>query len=97
MPQAYFGEGAAMAGDDIFLLSWREGTAFRFAADSFTLENSHSYDGEGWGLTFDGEALIMSDGTAALRFIDPENFTETRGCRSLCAASPCTISMNLNG
>ena len=78
LPQSYFGEGAAMAGDDIFLLSWREGTAFRFDAEDFTLENSHAYEGEGWGLTYDGEALIMSDGTAELRFIDPEDFTELR-------------------
>lgn len=78
LPQAYFGEGSTIVGDDIYVLSWREGTAFRFDADEFTLKNSFSYEGEGWGLTFDGEALIMSDGTASLRFIDPRTFEESR-------------------
>jgi glutaminyl-peptide cyclotransferase len=32
--------------------------------------------GEGWGLTQDGRSLILSDGTAALRFLDPATFKE---------------------
>ena len=78
LPQSHFGEGAAMAGGDIYVLSWREGTAFRFSAGDFKLRNSFSYEGEGWGLTFDGEQLIMSDGTPELRFLDPLTFAETR-------------------
>ena len=35
------------------------------------------YTGEGWGLTHDGTRLIMSDGTAQLRFLDPATFKET--------------------
>lgn len=78
LPQSHFAEGAAMADGDIFVLSWREGTAFRFDADRFTLEKSHAYEGEGWGLAFTGEELVMSDGGSALRFIDPLTFEETR-------------------
>ncbi|WP_428407207.1 glutaminyl-peptide cyclotransferase [Hyphococcus sp.] len=78
LPQSYFGEGAAHAGGDIFMLSWREGAAFRFGADDFDLKNSYAYEGEGWGLTYDGEHLIMSDGTPELRFIDPDSFAEER-------------------
>jgi glutaminyl-peptide cyclotransferase len=37
-----------------------------------------SYDGEGWGLTHDATNLIMSDGTSALRFLDPGTFRERR-------------------
>ena len=36
-----------------------------------------SYKGEGWGLTHDDTRLIMSDGTAQLRFIDPATLKET--------------------
>ena len=36
------------------------------------------YDGEGWGLTHDAKSLILSDGTATLRFFDPDTFKETR-------------------
>ncbi len=78
LPQSHFGEGAAMVDGDIFVLSWREGTALRFDATEFKLEGHYAYDGEGWGLTYDGDALVMSDGSAQLRFIDPLNFTETR-------------------
>lgn len=78
LPQSIFGEGSTVVGDDIFVLSWREGAAFRFDEDNFTLKQSYEYEGEGWGLTFDGEALIMSDGTATLRFVDPRNFEVSR-------------------
>ena len=36
--------------------------------------DSFAYTGEGWGLTTDGTSLIMSDGTAVLRFLDPSSF-----------------------
>lgn len=78
LPQSHFAEGAAMADGDIFVLSWREGTAFRFDAEKFTLEKNYPYEGEGWGLSFTGEELVMSDGGAELRFIDPLTFEETR-------------------
>ncbi len=78
LPQSHFGEGAAMANGDIFVLSWREGTAFRFDPEEFTLEKSYAYEGEGWGLSFNGDELVMSDGGAELRFIDPMTFEETR-------------------
>jgi glutaminyl-peptide cyclotransferase len=35
-----------------------------------------AYPGEGWGITHDGRRLIMSDGTAVLRFLDPQDFRE---------------------
>mgnify|MGYP003700308673 CR=1 FL=1 len=88
LPGAVFGEGAAIIGDDIFVVSWREQTAFRFNAQSFTLEESYSYDGEGWGLTSNGEALIMSDGTDELRFFDPETFSETRRIKVTLGGKP---------
>ncbi|MBN1506557.1 MAG: glutaminyl-peptide cyclotransferase, partial [Sedimentisphaerales bacterium] len=36
------------------------------------LLDSFTYDTEGWGITYDGERLIMSDGTARLYFLNPE-------------------------
>jgi len=78
LPQSHFGEGAAFINGDIFVLSWREGTALRFDAENFTLKRSHAYDGEGWGLTTRDDVLVMSDGTSQLRFIDPLDFAEIR-------------------
>ena len=67
----FFGEGLALVDDRLIMLTWQSGTGFVFALADFSLQQRFSYGGEGWGLTFDGERLIMSDGTARLRFIDP--------------------------
>lgn len=74
----YFAEGLALLDDRFYQLTWQAGTAFVYDADDFELLETHSYEGEGWGLTHDGEQLIMSDGSASLRFIDPDTFEVTR-------------------
>ncbi len=65
---AYFGEGAVLAGGRIYVLTWREHTAFVFNPDSLKLEGWFTYSGEGWGLTYDGLRLIRSDGSDTLYF-----------------------------
>ena len=35
-----------------------------------------AYPTEGWGLTYDGELLVMSDGSSTLYFRDPFTFAE---------------------
>lgn len=74
----YFGEGIALLNGRIYQLTWQEGTGFIYDADTFELLDSWSYLTEGWGLTHDGQYLIMSDGTEVLRFIDPETMQEVR-------------------
>jgi len=70
----YFGEGIAVLDGRIFQLTWQNGVAFVYDAETFALERTIRYDGEGWGLTTDGEFLILSDGSASLSFLDPETF-----------------------
>lgn len=67
----YFGEGIAIVGDSLFELTWQSGIGFIYDRASFQRTGTFSYRGEGWGLTYDGKRLIMSDGSAYLRFIDP--------------------------
>ena len=74
----YFGEGLAVIGDRAFMLTWQHGKGFVYDADTFRLEREFAYKGEGWGLTTDGTSLILSDGTAQLRFLDPATFAVTR-------------------
>ena len=74
----YFGEGLERVGDRLFQLTWKENTAFVYDIDNFSEIERFEYDGEGWGLTNDGELLIMSDGTPTLRFIDPADFSVER-------------------
>jgi glutamine cyclotransferase len=44
---------------------------------TFTRSRTFTYSGEGWGLTYDGTRLVMSDGTSVLRFLDPATFKQT--------------------
>lgn len=78
LEDSYFGEGAALAGGKIYQLTWLEHTAF--VRDAATLEETGTfgYQGEGWGLTTDGKKLYMSDGSANIAVLNPENFRVER-------------------
>jgi glutamine cyclotransferase len=78
LPAEYFGEGLTDWGSNLIQLTWRAHRGFVYDRFSFSLLRTFQYEGEGWGLTHDGMQLIMSDGTAYLRFLDPESFRETR-------------------
>ncbi|MDP1564219.1 MAG: glutaminyl-peptide cyclotransferase [Pirellulaceae bacterium] len=71
MDPRYFGEGLTMVGDQFFQLTWKSGVGFVYNAD-LQLVRRFDYSGQGWGLTFDGKYLIMSDGGTELVFLDPE-------------------------
>ena len=73
----YFGEGIAIAGDSIVQLTWQAGVGFVYDRRTFDRTRTFTYTGEGWGLTYDGTRLIMSDGSATLRFLDPKTLEET--------------------
>lgn len=73
----YFGEGIAVWGDTLVQLTWQSGIGFVYDRATFQRTRTFTYRGEGWGLTYDGTRLIMSDGSAYLRFLDPKTFKET--------------------
>lgn len=85
---ALFGEGAALVGDRIVQLTWKAGLGFVYDLASFRLLREFRYPGEGWGLTFDGERLVMSDGSDSLRFLDPETLREVRRLPVLADGAP---------
>jgi len=76
---SYFGEGMTLAGDRIYVLTYQQNTCFVFDRHSFELMKTFNYDQprEGWGLTYDGKALIKTDGSNVLYFIDPKTFHVT--------------------
>jgi len=69
--QQYFAEGLIELDGLLYLLTWQEGTAFVFDLESFEQVNRFTYSSEGWGLTSDGSALILSDGSNKLYWLDP--------------------------
>ncbi len=73
-----FGEGITPWRDRIISLTWQTGEGFVWRRSDFKLLKSFRYSGEGWGFTSSSEELIMSDGTAELRFLDPETQKEKR-------------------
>ncbi len=77
IPPQYFAEGLTLVGDKLIQLSWQTQKGFVYDRDSFKLLRTFTYPTEGWGLTYDGKRLIMSDGTPSLYFLDPTTFKRT--------------------
>jgi glutamine cyclotransferase len=77
LPDQYFGEGMTLVGDKIIQLTWQSHVGFVYDKYTFELLQNFSYPTEGWGITYDGSQLIMSDGTANLYFLDPVTFQKT--------------------
>jgi glutamine cyclotransferase len=74
----FFGEGITILGDKLYQLTWMNGVAFVYDASTFAVQKTLRYSTEGWGLTHDGSELILSDGSATLRFLDPATFETVR-------------------
>jgi len=73
----YFGEGIAILNDRLYQLTWQEQTGFVYDPATFATLQTFTYPHEGWGITHDGTRLIVSDGTADIRFWDPATLQET--------------------
>jgi len=74
LPDELFGEGVTILGDTIVQLTWQSGVGRVYDKADLHLLREFTYDTEGWGITYDGTRLIMSDGTARLYFLDPASF-----------------------
>lgn len=69
-----YGEGLALVGDRLIQLSWKDGIAVVYDRETFEQVDQFTYEGQGWGLCYDGEQLYMSDGNPFLQVRDPETF-----------------------
>lgn len=74
VPPEFFAEGLALVGDTLIQLTWREQVALVYDRATFAPTARYSYQGEGWGLCYDGEKLYMSDGSSNLFVRDPATF-----------------------
>jgi glutamine cyclotransferase len=78
LPQQYFGEGIIDWGPNLLQWTWQTHVGFVLDRATLHIVKQFHYDGEGWGMTRTAIELITSDGTATLRFRNPETFDETR-------------------
>jgi glutamine cyclotransferase len=74
----YFAEGLVLLNGKLYQLTWQENTGFVYDAESFEFLRTFNYQTQGWGLTTDGSALILSDGTNTIYWFDPETMHTVR-------------------
>ena len=74
LPPQFFGEGVTVFHNKVIQLTWRGKLGFVYDKETFELIETFHYPTEGWGITHDGEHLIMSDGTATLYLLHPKTY-----------------------
>jgi len=74
----YFGEGIIDWGPNLYEWTWQSHICFVFDRFSLRPVKQFTYAGEGWGMTRTAYEIVTSDGTATLRFRNPETFQEVR-------------------
>ena len=79
LPEQQFGEGLTIVGDKIIQLTWREGIGIVYNKANFEQIKTFPYQAsqEGWGICFDGQRYIKSDGSSRLYFLDKDSYRET--------------------
>ncbi len=75
LPGLYFGEGITLVGARIIQLTWQEHAGFVYDKNTLAEIRQFPLATEGWGLTYDGRRLILSDGSNVLSFLDPNTFS----------------------
>ena len=76
-----FSEGLTVLDGVLYQLTWQAGLAYLYDPQTLDSMGQLSYQGEGWGLTNDGQQLIMSNGSSTLLWRSPETFAVTRKVR----------------
>ncbi|HLK28433.1 MAG TPA: glutaminyl-peptide cyclotransferase [Puia sp.] len=71
----YFGEGIVFLNGKVYQLTYKTKIGFVYDAKTFKKTGDFTFPSEeGWGMTTDGQYLIMSDGTSNISYLDPNNF-----------------------
>ena len=80
LDKKYFGEGMTIFNDKIYWLTWQAKKGFVYDLNTFKLEKEFTYNNskEGWGFTHSKNALIKSDGSYKIWFLDPETLKEKK-------------------
>jgi len=70
-----FAEGLTLFNNTFYQLTWQNHIIYSYNK-TFGPQTTYPNPADGWGLTDDGQRLIMSDGTNRIRFLHPSNLTE---------------------
>lgn len=71
----YFGEGITILNNRIFQVTYKTKIGFVYNIENMAVIDSFHFESEqGWGMTNDGQNLIMGDGTNILTYLDPVNY-----------------------
>ena len=74
LPDTIFAEGLTVVDDTLVQLSYRAKKGFVYSKHDLRQLKTFSYPTEGWGVTYNGHELILSDGSERLYFLDTDNF-----------------------
>jgi glutamine cyclotransferase len=77
LPQ-YFGEGITEIDNKIYQLTYESNEGFIYDKKDFHLIKTFRNPAQGWGLTSDGEQLILNNGSSSILFVDANDFTLNR-------------------
>ena len=75
VPSQYFAEGITVFKNNIYQLTYKSNIGFIYNKTNFHLEKEFQLSSQGWGLTHDENELIMTNGSAALVFLNPATLT----------------------
>ncbi|HUM66725.1 MAG TPA: glutaminyl-peptide cyclotransferase, partial [Chitinophagaceae bacterium] len=89
----FFGEGFTILNDTIYQLTWKENTVFAYTVNDFKKVKEFRIDTEGWGITHNGQELIVSDGSSNLYYYSPSDF---QLLRTQAVTEAGNLSYNLN-
>jgi glutamine cyclotransferase len=74
LPATVFGEGLAATSSSLVQVTWKELIAYYYDPATLAVQKTVSYQGEGWGLCFDGTHFYMTSGGDQLIQRDVESF-----------------------
>ena len=69
-----FGEGITILNDTIYQLTWKNRKVLVYTVKDLKLIREFNINTDGWGITDNGEELIVSTGDSNLYFYDPSDF-----------------------
>nr|WP_305121721.1 glutaminyl-peptide cyclotransferase [Pedobacter mongoliensis] len=77
IPAQTFAEGITVIGDKIIMLTWQERIGFVYDKNSLSKVSEFPHNsgtGEGWGLAFDGNHILSTDGSNIIYLLDKNTY-----------------------